>query len=843
MNDMLGIDLEDIDDFKDSTLPMFQIFPRAITNKFKIYGNLDETIEKIASAMKKEAWHVGFTEFGVSDINEMTNSNGKKLTEEARQKQIHSKAIKLIRNDMGLDYNEDKPSYDLFESEDSCIALYINYNTDSAQDTSKLVNFSRKLSEVNKDGFMASQKQRFLQSLLMLYFKTVIIEDYAEKEHLFKSGLVNLNSDIHRLLKITELPDDGGFEYHTLKPRIKVTAYNEVIVKAVYQKYVTVSKISDIAETNGVEFFFLPSTVKSDYEKYIEHSDSNELVKDNANKGSSAIKFVDTKNATNCTLFYASLFAHYVDGFLSDSDVDYKWIKFEPTKRLAQFVGYSQDEPKAPVNFVVTIPDNILDKKRKKTITLESMDEGVTVNYTLRKAVEAYIRYAINNYYSDYQTTITFDSEVKYSDLDPNTDYIFIQEPEPYSGYWFYHTKEKLDELKKNDECSGTQNLGVGFSDPKNYPSRSNSFLSIFDKAVIDAEKNPHFLSDKYTMLKVEHMYNRLYDTDKGRDIAMQGHHIKSPSAMSSFYFSEQYPEEQYPEEAKRFVGDKVNSTYRSIHNKIQTDLMSKRIINSNATLPLVDAKGGQVRLEQVDGKYRGYFISRPRNNTKTKGLLFFASYLDIKVEDGLVTILDKGVKLSESAVVADPKFPIGRRVARKLLNDSFYIIDEEGNALVCYTGDREPQALSGLDGEDTIVDYVARKYTEGLGREEPIPLTQSLKQEPAPFLGFHLISANKNKSAGFNERASRTWIYIEPQDTKDFLMLATNKDSLNQNVSKTNRVYRMLVKDSKGNTLEAMQSKLASLYLQTTTYNINNASNYSFRSVLHTLTKAVLHN
>lgn len=900
-------------DYSEPEKDLVKKFPKALTNKIQLKESADSAITKILDALSANQKHIASIEF---EFEYKENED-----KESINKRRHQTALKEIRRELGITDYSQKPSYSLFFKDKDCVALYLKYN-DGNDGVEKLRSFIDGLSSKNEDGYKSSQKQKMLQSLIMLYYKVILINEKESMNNgrLDNSDIISLNNDACYVLRQTtkdntdegeegENSNQGGSSqskcevYHVLKPSVFVTAQNEIICNVVYQKYESAYAKSELAISKGVDFSFIRASDSNSYAPYLK--DEALLVKADANSGERGIKFLDLDDLLSCSFFYRNLFTADVMYILSQSEVESEQLVFEPKKRLTSFVTYSEDIQKPPVEFVVVIPDDILDTPRQGYTKFSGdTHPAITYQYTPRQAVQCFLEVIITFFYSDYTTKITFRPDISYNDLDSDVDYIFVQEPKPYHGYWTFSSKDKLEALKEKTNYN-INNLGLHFQDD-NHPTdvREHDFLKLLDRALVGKDKNPYFISDPYTTIKVDDFI--LKNENEGRNIVIQGFHLPSSSSspenmynlISKIYliankveginygFDIENPEKFAPkpkrnskgEEEKTDSGDAVeqevseikhkptelynvmypvDGVQKNIHTRIKNDLTSKRLLVEGGEISLAYPKNKKAVFKGVDGRYRCYFISKPKIG---KGVKFHSSYLDIQVTNGIISILGKGIILDEGRVRFGFDFPISEDAIPYLYNDSFYIVDESGNVLLCYTGAREEQPLSGIYKDQNIMDFIKDKVdgvvVDPKDYNGNIGVNKDADSYDSAFIGFYTLRSKGNKSKFKKGQTTRTWLYVQ-ENERDLLLFATPKNQIaglkktvngerlpfRGSVSSADRIYRIKIISADGDTIDARTSKLTSLYLQTATFNINNNNDYSFRSVLHTLTKIALRN
>lgn len=897
-------------------VPLDRAFPTALTNKISLRGSTIDNIIKLVTFLdelnKESNQRLGYM---IIDHQHDT----KPTTPSAKQqyfKDLNRQASLRIQNIVNMPATHKYVQYERWHdyANKQSVVLFVNPNG-SQTDTAKLKDYVLTLSD-SSDDYRPADTQKLLNILIKLFLKLTLIHDLDYDDSTLSNGRVNLNNDIGFLVKtkfgakkegedIADATDHFSATqvekvlYHSLMPSVWLNSYGDLVVEVKYQRYKSIKHNPDIKESDCIDVY-IPNALPAKYQHFGYRSASSDhyLVKEPANSGTRSLSFIELKAFNNSILHYEASIVRLLHQILDGAGISHAIELFDPNFRARPFKtlrlpkATDTTKPKLVIINAISKPvrkgrsttanryqpiiNTYKTNARGKQIRFTKNDIWASFDFDNKDAIDAYIEYLRFDFFAAYDTEVINYKDVSYEDLDSDLSYIVLQDEAPYSGYWYFCDDEKAGKLKSLLGKKWLSKVGLGFKSENIPIQREPDFFKILHKSQRCAQDKPDtpFYTDPYTSLKLK-QYAAAHSGRKKKNL--QGHHLPALTDIGKALLNyEDYATDQ--SEIKLFVRqateDRKKSTFDAALTKMEIDLTIKKSLATKGLLALYNNIGERADFSAYAGKYRCYYVIRPR--IQGAGNKFFASQMDVTVSaDGIIVDSTK-LLTNESHIRSAEQFGISLAAHPNLYNDSFYMVNEVGDVLTCYTTNNVVRPLNCIPSEGRYKgawtsDFISTKredlerlvargakdkndrlieYSEG----DDIPISKGTTngaQDESAIFGFYAM-ASDGKESDWAYRytnddgktiayGGKEWLFLKELDSGILSMFLSNKQDINEAQSKANRVYNLLVKDANGTTLKSAESPMALLYIDTTTFHLARVNSFSAKSIFHAMTKMVL--
>ncbi|WP_227429288.1 hypothetical protein [Psychrobacter sp. I-STPA6b] len=835
-------------------------FPTAKTNIVQINSETKEAILNIIKLLQdKYGSHIGF----MKEICLPDKAEVKKQSSADYFKALHQYISNKIRAKTGATGHV---NYGQWKSDDSgyCV-IYININNNE-QDLASLNAFISEL-DSESDTYHCSEKQKMLKALLKLFLQIDHIQHLNAHDDVLADSYINLNNDAYYLIDIDENSD--SFLYHMLKPKIWVSSENEIITDVEYKKFESAILNADIFTSDEMDTIMLdhlPLRYKHFYNK-----DTNEILKDrfkikqiSASEGKRRVNYFDKNDLRASSFFYETYLAQLMCQLCHHADIDYTHLQYAPQYRGRPFVTLEQTTLKNTKLVIINaIRKELLEKTYQEAVAFkvakdQPQPNPKTIEFTGEEAFTYYVEFLKTNFLQEFDVEVCNILDISYETLDANTNYLCIQDPKPswFKGYWVVDNQETVDLLTQELGEHWQNSINLGFNEFKNknihlkFERDTLKILRLYQQA---QNKEEPFYTDSYTLLKIHQL---LAGLGGEQTKSIQGLHSSSLQQVGRILIGKKKFLEQGDIDAIGIKGyKKFNQNHQHILTKIKTDLMLKNIAFSGSHLNLNTHDGKPMNYLAYAGHYRCYYIKRPHFHKKDT---FFASKIDLTIDLTGITITNISLVDTEASVRRDKDFPINDNVFERLYDDGFYMVDTYGNVLTNYTSIRNGRIIASdnktkIYNNKSLVNYYYEKlaYLDS-SENNKVGLSIAKGDDASLYIPFWTLKSSSTvedfhyhqSHIEGSPSAGMQWLFIEDNAKKGLKTYLTDKNQMNKGVmNKGIGLYNILVKDAKGNALDAGNSTLASLYIHTTNYNINRVNDFSATSVLHAIAKIALTN
>lgn len=860
-----------------SMQPVHRAFPSAETNKIKLTGDMLDNVLKLVALLnglnREQTQRLGFM------MVPEPMADGKKLRkDESYYRDLHNCINKLIRNKIKNHNPKSFISYQYWHdyTNNRYIVLFVNPNS-----TDREINMLNEFVESLDDSDDTAAISRFFSVLLQLFVKLTLIHELNFDDTVIADGRVNINNHLNFLVDIGLSSDKKSTLYHALEPSLIVNNFAEIVTSMTYKRYASAVRNPDIAHVHDIDIF-IPDTLPSRYKQFEDAMESadHQLVRDPANTGDRGVSLINLKAANKSILFYHHNYTDFVERILSEAGIAYEREVFDPDlrgrpqKKLG--IEGCLDRPLVIINAVskpviegmntATIkfaPDkdiSLESEEKKKSAHGKNNNLELEITYPNRDAVGAYIEYLRTDVFADYDVSVVNFADISYDELNSNTNYIFLQDPNPPHGYWHLCDAEKEAKLRGKFGDRWLEHINLNFYDDEIKIKREKDFLKILHQKRVYAKTRPDvtFYTDPYTTWKIRQFEEAQNGADK---VALQGLHMPSlkTAARLLLPYTNYINGKPAPKGYVPTVTTKsIDTEFGAALSKIQIDLEIKHTLSAKEEVALFDNTGSKADLSSYAGMYRCYYILRP---ITANGKRFYASALDVEITSNGIAIKKTAILSNEAAIRCDEKFPIGDAAVNYLHNDGFYLVNEAGDVLTCYTDPNVVRPLSSMVpyGEfagDKLPDYIFKaRSNDGFGAD--IPLSRNKTGNLAyqtDMIAFYVMPSStkptdfvhkvEDADGKFIGVGGSYWLFFKALDSGIVSMFLTNKQDLQPaGQSKANRVYHLLVKNKNGEVLDASRSPLALMYIETTTFHVAKVKGFSLKSILHSISKIALTN
>lgn len=916
-------------DVQDKPQPIGRYFPTTRTNIIAIEDDVESACMKIIARLRQLGYGVNFASYNAESLKKNT-------PKDVFYSELHKKVSEIVSTNLGLPAKE-RPEYSLWREEASnYTAFYLDVNV-TPQSERLAARKIKKICSATSATENEGRPQRLLQALLELLMKVGMAQ--------FLKGSALTPSDDGKMSKVLSVrnnlcflvntkvdsKDSSKIEYNLLSPSLFVTYQNEISVELSSQRYVSPEADVEATQTNEVDVF-IPKDAFWGKSRSVKHSDSfsNDHIKMHrvsAVDGGLGIDFINTLDIGSSKLFYFSFYMNMLKEMLPD-DINFTCVDFEPELRWRDFAHINPDlmagksGTKPRLNLIVALPKLGMNKPIAEKVTYTSNDTKLSRKQKTESKREYEVQYtnqeAVDRYLSELKEVLAHSYDVRLFDardmpidkLNKNERTLVIQEPKGryFPGYAYIKperielAKEVCDslgissselpfELNAVSRFMGERNKKALKEDPNakwlSVTSRDLSTLNIRHERSKYSEETDKFVVDYYTALKIKSLDDRVLCEGGAASLydgiyVTQGLHMPSYSKIAKSLLLDSKVPQSFKDEMSS-IGYGKNAGKLAINDsalqKCLLDLEVKQLISDNKPLKLFDYKKEQLDLSVFKGRYCGYFV------LKTQKKVSMASRYEFEVtDDGEIKPCSASIVTDIEQIRTDSSFPITELSVPTFHNDNFYLVDDKGCVLTCFTNKRAPQVLDsvadtgwakGLDLTGLYFHVLDNKiepsYNESEDGEAAVRVFQGtdawrsntiklrktnqvfeFDYDSHPYhasltLGFFGLSGSSNneyKSVNNEGLAGRyEWLYLHEKDEYELLCYLSQKQSLSQRTAKNIRAYRMIVKDSHGNTVKSKDSPLVALYIATANFNLNSQNSYSATSLLATMTKIVLKN
>ncbi len=855
-------------------------YPVALTNKIIIKEDVIDCIYKIIDLIVDQGERIGFIKLKHSWEGYPKGQEG----QTSYYTDLHAKIISQIRqvtNEVGKD---NYIHYEKWQDKDAGFfyVLFVNPHSNE-EDIEYLKEFAAEL-EDRPSTFKSSEAQELLNALISYFIKIAMVHDLNISKSAIANGHVNLNNRMHFLVKTTNSRDKETNKkcvlYHSLLPKVWVSTHKEIVTTLTYQRFKSVEHNSEIKESDRIDVF-IPDTNPKSYGKFKEmnNNDAYCLVKTSALEGKRELSYINFSAIDQSIISYETAFTMLIERICNGAGIDYERVLFDPTLKGRPFVRTMLStalgvKPKLTIidatnPYRAKLSDTSSVNLKNKTSVNNEVKTKTGLEYTFdfinQDCIDVVVDYLIDNLVDDYEVDLVKFADIKYEDLEQDVNYLVLQDPSP-TGYWHFANKEKEDALIEAYGVNWQDRVDLSFTDDDIKIDRESDFFKILRKR--DSEKakgnEAEFFTDPYTQFKLKQ-----YDAAKAghRKISLQGLHMPFYRTVANSYIAKTKYSLDKRVDAELKVAYKDNileAELRPAIQKICIDLDIKRALTVTGVIGLINGNNEVVDYSDYAGEYRCFYIAKPSN--KGRGAdSFYASQIDLTVSKEGIEIL--GIKLLDnpSSVRSDERFCIPETVIPYLYNDAFYLVDDKGNVLTSYSNKREERVLSSIPQSGLYkgwtLDYYVAWHQEQKGFEIGSNITLSRtktkpKDRVEPFLcdqslltPFYTLYSEVNhysfkqdlKGCSKKKLGGSEWLFIKELDTGELLTYITDKHGAAEKKSKADKVYKILVKDNKGNTINAGSSKLALLYIQTCTFHVARVNSFSSKSILNSMAKIAL--
>lgn len=812
-------------------------------------------------------------------ISSKTGENINTITYEKFKPSKDSEWVVLYINPNALD-NDDHTGFDddWFDDEDETEDGYaVNPLINSLSDQSLL--------------YENSGSQNMLTAILKIYIKLSNIKELPYHKEYIAQAKLNLNAQAFWLLDVVKTKEKGNF-YKVIEPKIWVSSENEIITSISHKRFHSYVISKDFLVSDSIDIF-APNLIGED-KGFVDDANNQDMAmrQISAVAGKLAPDYLVLKDLGKSLLLYENYLAESIQHLCRMAGITAIFNTFEPSHRGRPFITFSDKPIKNKLMVINAIPKAYRDNPYE-SIDTASLNENINSSaLTIQQGFDLVVD-LIAKVFSDYDIKYCDQMpDCTYSALDDSMAYLIVQEPKSSDEDYWYSTnlgfedgmqdqwgsywRDYLGSSREKYWGGDVAKMSIAqkkdhddFSAHESLFSYENDFIKLIGRYRKSVKEQIPFYTHPYTLWKIQQIIEGINGAERR---AIQGMHLPDIEHLKDIKNASLNQAENWIDTFSVAVEGKpkpkkFGATAVSMLSKIKTHILLKSYLTELAQLPLLNFDGSNKDYTSYAGKYRAYYIRRPKVGKNYEGL--FASKMEVLITDSGIEF--KSIKFMDSESRLRASEPtLNKKAFERLYDSAFYLIDENDDVLTIYNSLRTMRIMAcmPLVGEYKGVtlyglynrkcDYRDLQYEKSGNKDasKKISISKNIRDkviketgeklllsDESLMLAFHTHSSTKDYHHSKNGRGGKEWLYLQDNQLEGLLVYLTNKDDINEKLSKGSVIKNIVVHNKFGDRVLPAEHKLTSLYLNTVSFDVAVVNSFSATSIIETIAKIALLN